>query len=258
LEYGGECRAGNVLGYAKVSDSECNMPCNANTSEMCGALWRNSIYKVTMPCQPGQTLVGDTGACVTLTPWDGSALPSGARIALLASGRFKDDGCLGCTGTESFGPSWVKLTSYQFNSQVPTYDYFDASGGMLTSGAIFGTTTVPRGTGEYIAGNYPSAYQKLLIQGSDGLYATVDSGGEMISAASQSNAAILVLDLTQGTKAGFYWTGYSYSQNSSMMNDYYIHTWGFNFYSINGLTMYQFVNGGFNSTAGFSQLYIVQ
>jgi sulfur relay (sulfurtransferase) complex TusBCD TusD component (DsrE family) len=51
LEYGGECRAGNLVGYAKVSDSQCNMPCSANAGEMCGALWRNSVYGVAMPYQ---------------------------------------------------------------------------------------------------------------------------------------------------------------------------------------------------------------
>jgi hypothetical protein len=44
LQYGGECRAGNTLGAAKVADSECAMPCTANSSEVCGGPWRNSVY----------------------------------------------------------------------------------------------------------------------------------------------------------------------------------------------------------------------
>ncbi len=43
-QYGGECWAGNALGYTKVADSECNMACSSNSSETCGGTWRNSIY----------------------------------------------------------------------------------------------------------------------------------------------------------------------------------------------------------------------
>ena len=45
VQYYGECWAGNTVGYSKVADSECNMPCTANTAEMCGGSWRNSIYR---------------------------------------------------------------------------------------------------------------------------------------------------------------------------------------------------------------------
>ena len=44
LQYYGYCFAGNGAGYAQVSDGECNTPCDANPSEMCGGGWRNSIY----------------------------------------------------------------------------------------------------------------------------------------------------------------------------------------------------------------------
>lgn len=44
LQYGGQCFAGNSLGYTLVTDVECNMPCTANGLEMCGAGWHNSIY----------------------------------------------------------------------------------------------------------------------------------------------------------------------------------------------------------------------
>jgi len=40
----GECYGGNTLAYAKVADTECNTPCSANCSEMCGGVSRNSIY----------------------------------------------------------------------------------------------------------------------------------------------------------------------------------------------------------------------
>ncbi len=44
LQYRGECWAGNTLGYKLVSDSDCNMKCSADSSEMCGGSWRNSVY----------------------------------------------------------------------------------------------------------------------------------------------------------------------------------------------------------------------
>ena len=44
VQYGGQCFAGNTLGITKVSDSSCNMPCSANSSEVCGGTWLNSIY----------------------------------------------------------------------------------------------------------------------------------------------------------------------------------------------------------------------
>jgi WSC domain-containing protein len=44
LQWYGQCFAGNVLGYSRVSDAECNTPCNAAPWQTCGGAWRNSIY----------------------------------------------------------------------------------------------------------------------------------------------------------------------------------------------------------------------
>lgn len=44
LQYGGYCFAGNTLGYTQVADSECNMSCTANSGQICGGAWRNSVY----------------------------------------------------------------------------------------------------------------------------------------------------------------------------------------------------------------------
>ena len=44
LQWYGQCFAGNSLGYSRVSDAECNTPCNAAPWQMCGGGWRNSIY----------------------------------------------------------------------------------------------------------------------------------------------------------------------------------------------------------------------
>lgn len=44
LQFGGQCWAGNTLGYTQVADSSCNMACTANTYESCGGSYLNSIY----------------------------------------------------------------------------------------------------------------------------------------------------------------------------------------------------------------------
>lgn len=44
LQYGGQCFAGNTLGYSKDSDAACDMPCKADAHELCGGTWHNSIY----------------------------------------------------------------------------------------------------------------------------------------------------------------------------------------------------------------------
>ncbi len=46
LQWYGQCFAGNNLGYSQVSDSECNTPCTADSTEACGGAWRNSVYRV--------------------------------------------------------------------------------------------------------------------------------------------------------------------------------------------------------------------
>ncbi len=68
LQWYGQCFAGYSLGYSRVSDAECNTPCNAAPSQMCGGGWRNSIYATLGPApgssdtlSPGQSLfAGDS------------------------------------------------------------------------------------------------------------------------------------------------------------------------------------------------------
>lgn len=44
VQYGTQCFAGDTIGYTQVVTSECNMPCQADTSEICGGDWLNSVY----------------------------------------------------------------------------------------------------------------------------------------------------------------------------------------------------------------------
>lgn len=47
MQYRGECWGGNSVGkYGKRPDSECNMRCKHDNSRMCGAGWRNSVFKL--------------------------------------------------------------------------------------------------------------------------------------------------------------------------------------------------------------------
>jgi hypothetical protein len=47
LQYGGECWAGQAFGkYGKKPDSECNMKCKKDKGRLCGAGWRNSVFRL--------------------------------------------------------------------------------------------------------------------------------------------------------------------------------------------------------------------
>ena len=52
LQYYGECWGGSAAGYAPAPESECNTPCTAKPSEMCGGGWRNSIYATGVSAPP--------------------------------------------------------------------------------------------------------------------------------------------------------------------------------------------------------------
>lgn len=206
-------------------------------------------------CPAGQTLLDGT-TCVALTPWNGADLPDGARVVMRAGTRFKNDGCSGCTGVESFGPAWVKPRAYQFNSAVPVYDYLEASSTSLTSDAIFTIKSIPRAQNEYLSGNNPWVYQKLLLQASTGKYVSLDSGGDLIaSITAQNDAPIWVLDETHGTSAGLEWIGYTYANNGSLPYNHPT-TYGTHFESINGLTLYHVRSAGF-SAASYFELFVV-
>ena len=47
IQYGGECWAGNTVGYGKLDDSQCSMTCNVDTTKLCGGSWAQRIYDTT-------------------------------------------------------------------------------------------------------------------------------------------------------------------------------------------------------------------
>jgi hypothetical protein len=44
VQHGGQCFAGNTLGYTHESSSHCDIPCAINPSEICGGTWANGVY----------------------------------------------------------------------------------------------------------------------------------------------------------------------------------------------------------------------
>ena len=44
IQYGGQCFAGNEVGFEPATN--CNMPCSADSNEICGGTWANSVYFV--------------------------------------------------------------------------------------------------------------------------------------------------------------------------------------------------------------------
>jgi parallel beta-helix repeat protein len=89
LQYGGWCFGGNTLGYVQVSENECNMRCTADSSQICGGSWRNSIYRTDLTATPPPTPApsSDTIApTVTITsPADGTVVASKSSLLLTAN-----------------------------------------------------------------------------------------------------------------------------------------------------------------------------
>jgi hypothetical protein len=47
MQDGAQCLCGNYVGaYGQAPNTDCSQPCQGNTGEICGAAWRNSVYKV--------------------------------------------------------------------------------------------------------------------------------------------------------------------------------------------------------------------
>ncbi|KAK8061841.1 WSC-domain-containing protein [Apiospora phragmitis] len=72
LEYGTECYcgSGDLAAFPRAgSPAECNKPCPANASEMCGSDWRLSLYRIL------DTTV-DPSSSPTATPGPSSTLPN--------------------------------------------------------------------------------------------------------------------------------------------------------------------------------------
>jgi hypothetical protein len=82
LQYGGQCYGGTSPGTLEAA-SNCSMPCSANTTELCGGAWANSVYSA-QTCPAGTymtsslpfTCVPVLGMCSS-SPTLGSACSKG-------------------------------------------------------------------------------------------------------------------------------------------------------------------------------------
>lgn len=108
LQDGGQCFAGNTLGYTKVDEAQCNMPCAADEAEKCGGPWRNSIYSTALypfnfneaDCLNGcmvdcgnQCVGGDKGTCIRLCAQRNATCQSKCnRTQSAYQGCYTDDG----------------------------------------------------------------------------------------------------------------------------------------------------------------------
>ena len=46
LQYGGQCYGSRDTAYTRTLEGECNMRCQSNPAQVCGGVWRNSVYRV--------------------------------------------------------------------------------------------------------------------------------------------------------------------------------------------------------------------
>jgi hypothetical protein len=61
MQYRGECWGGKSMGkHGKRPDSECNMKCKHDKSRMCGAGWRNNIFKLVVTPKTYKPIYGET------------------------------------------------------------------------------------------------------------------------------------------------------------------------------------------------------
>ncbi len=82
VQYGGECFGGSTLGYSLVANSDCNMPCQANSGEICGGSWRNSVYSAAASAPPPSPT--PTPVSLSVAPQTASVAPGGS-VQLTAS-----------------------------------------------------------------------------------------------------------------------------------------------------------------------------
>jgi hypothetical protein len=206
----------------------------------------------------GEVSLADTGACVTLTPWDGSPLPNGAQIAIQANRRFDaypytDNPA---PGIEAFGPLWIAPSSYAYypcgERSCPTRNYLYASSAAPVESGVFTVT--------WFGDSGTSTYQNLVLQASNGHYLTADSTGQLeAGAADLADAMVLILDRNRGTNAGLWWPNWAYASGLPIQSS----VTGCSFFEDGyGHTAFGFGDVGLNNNPGltgasFFSIYIV-
>jgi parallel beta-helix repeat protein len=143
LQYGGWCFGGNTLGYVQVSESECDMPCTADSSQICGGSWRNSIYSTGTSSQPTPTptpvpLTDTLAPSVSITsPANGTTVVRGEPLTITASAtdnvgvsrvEFYVDGSLKCTDSLPSYSCSTKINGRRGDNHTIEVRAYDAKG----------------------------------------------------------------------------------------------------------------------------------
>lgn len=99
LQFYDQCFCGNELGYARVSDGECNTPCLTGGGA-CGGAWRNSIYSTAGSSSCRNDVSGAILCC------SGNLAPAGENCQEGPAVQFEDNpaplggSCFGACGNE--------------------------------------------------------------------------------------------------------------------------------------------------------------
>jgi hypothetical protein len=87
VQYGGECWAGNTIGYNVLPSWDCITPCTANPNELCGGTWANSIYQMMTP--GSTTWPGWESASTVASSWLFDAGWDSSPCGLYGTGKNK-------------------------------------------------------------------------------------------------------------------------------------------------------------------------
>jgi hypothetical protein len=186
LQYYGQCFAGNTLRYALVSDSECNTPCTANNSEMCGGSYRNSICKV-----PG----GGTPATANITA-DSTNIPYNTSTNL----HWLYSNATSCTITPP-----ATIGGYPSGSG-------DVSTGNLINPRTYTISCDPGGANSSVTVNVPPQSNMLTVvkAGQGTITSTLPDGGiNCGNDCSESYISGTVVRLNETPASGRMFTGWS-------------------------------------------------
>jgi hypothetical protein len=146
LQYFGYCFAGNTLGFSLVAETECSTACTANSGQICGGVWRNSIYNTGyVPPQPATSIAwiqpaeSSWGPAGTLTA-AGYATNGTGRVTLVwrersSTGVWGGWNTVGYTAPVSADTTWSNTISS--GSPTKKCNWFDAY--TIYSGVISAT-----------------------------------------------------------------------------------------------------------------------
>jgi beta-glucanase (GH16 family) len=177
LQYGGQCFGGDTLGRQLVATSECNMPCNADSKEICGGSWRNSIYTTGATLDAGVRKDGasqpdsNAGSVVPYSngadaPGPGSTDPAGKPWHLIFDDEF--DGT--SLDTSKWSKGWFAQSATSITPPVnPAPACFDPANVSVSDGHLNLTMTGPGSYTDESGKTYRYATGQVTTAPSDGL-----------------------------------------------------------------------------------------